>query len=92
MAFKTAITLANGKFLENAYIRASIQSANKQRTIIRLEVWDSEELRSQIQIPFRFETRVIQTTTAQVEKYNLIALAYQLLEESGEFPKAIWNV
>lgn len=92
MAFKTAITLANGKQLDNAYIRASIQSANKQRTVIHLEIWDSEELRSQIQVPFRFETRVIQTTTAQVEKNNLIALAYQLLEESGEFPNATWNV
>lgn len=93
MAFTSPITLDNGYHLSNAYIRVSIKNASKTRINIQLEIWDSPELKAQIpHIPVRFATRALTCTKSSEPKDDLIALAYQLLEESGEFADAVWNV
>lgn len=90
MAFTTPITLPR-KHLPNAYIRASILQANRQRAEILLEIWESPEQRSQLAIAPRVATRVF-LDPSDFPNENPSDYAYQLLEAGSEFPNATWRV
>lgn len=79
--------------LPNAYIRASIARADKQGTVVKLEIWKNTQDR--IDDPEKpYETDVcIFPAGAEVPNIDTaLGLAYALLEASGLFPDATWNV
>jgi len=92
MAFTTALA-AHGYTYPAAYIKAHIMYCDSQRTVIKLTVWPTQADRTNGAEPVRYDNDLRQfPTDLQMQADNPIAYAYTLLEQSGEFPEATWNV
>ena len=84
---------SNGYTYSQAYIKAHIMYCDAQRTVIKLTVWPTQADRTNGAEPVRYDSDLRQfPTDLQMQADNPIAYAYQLLEASGEFPEATWNV
>ena len=84
---------SNGYTYSQAYIKAHIMYCDAQRTVIKLTVWPTQADRTNGAEPVRYDSDLRQfPTDLQMQADNPIAYAYQLLEASGEFPEATWNI
>ena len=91
MAFTTPLEVAGRNYLA-AYIKATIARCDTKQTVIKLQAWETMELREQgvPSLPYPDDLRVLDT--ADLPSANPVDYGYQLLEASGEFPDATWNV
>ena len=64
-----------------------------QRTVIKLTVWPTQADRTNGAEPVRYDGDLRQfPTDLELQADNPIAYAYTLLEQSGEFADATWNI
>jgi len=96
MAFTAPLTI-NGEQYSAAYIKAYIRHCDAQRTVVQLEVYTSQASRDAGAFPVPDSFLAIPTlqqfqTDLNLQADNPIAYAYTLLEQSGEFPEATWNI
>lgn len=92
MAFVTQITNERGRVFNQAYIRAQVARCNKDSCIVVCEIWENDESRQQYPMnPDSLFTRIF-PTNLNIVSNNPLEYAYNLLEASGEFPGATWNV
>ena len=91
MAFITPLEVA-GRSYPSAYIKATIARCDTKQTVIKLQAWETMELREQgvPSLPYPDDLRVLDT--ADLPSANPVDYGYQLLEASGEFPDATWNI
>ena len=96
MAFTTPLTIAQEGYSEThaaAYVKATIARCDTQTTVVQLKVWESQAKRTAGAPPLRYDNDLRQfPTDLQMQADNPIAYAYTLLEQSGEFADATWNV
>jgi hypothetical protein len=92
MAFVTPLA-AHGYTYSAAYIKAHIAHCDAQRTVVKLTVWPTQADRTNGAEPVRYDNDLRQyQTDLALQANNPVAYAYALLEASGEFPDATWNV
>jgi hypothetical protein len=92
MAFLTPITI-NGRSYPAAYIKATIARCDTTQTVLKLEAWETQALRQEgvPALNWPNDLRSPQTEL-ELQADNPVDYAYKLLEASGEFPEATWNV
>lgn len=92
MAFIAPLEV-NGRSYPAAYIKSTIARSDSTNTVLRLQAWETQELRLQGVPPLAWpnDLRVLETDN-DFPCSNPIDYGYQLLEASGEFPSASWNV
>lgn len=92
MAFSATVVNGMGRTMQLAYVRLNIQHTSRHDICVVPEAWESVELREQ------FPDRPYQLTPIRLpfnldlQAPNPIAYAYQLLEASGLYPEATWNI
>ena len=98
MAFTLPLTL-NGELQAAAYIKATVAYADATRLVVKLTVWTSQTSRTNggepvpsNWLPRDFSEQPSLVPDLELVANNPIAYAYTLLEQSGEFPEATWNV
>jgi len=96
MAFTTPLTI-NGEAQAAAYIKAYIRHCDAQRTVVQLEVYTNQAARDNGAFPvpdsfLTIGTLPSFTTDLNLQADNPVAYAYSLLENSGLYPDATWNV
>ena len=98
MAFTLPLTL-NGELQAAAYIKATVAYANATKLVVKLTVWTSQTSRVSggEPVPSNWLPRDFSEQPSLVPDLELVAnnpvdYGYQLLEASGEFPDATWNV
>ena len=91
MAFLTPLT-ANGRSYPAAYVKVTVATSSAQQTVLKLQAWETQELREQgvPSLPYPNDLRVLDTV--DLSAANPVDYGYQLLESSGEFPNATWNI
>jgi len=92
MAFLTPLEVA-GRSYPAAYIKATIARCDTKQTVIKLQAWETQELREQgvPSLPYPNDLRSYETNL-DLQSVNPVDYGYKLLEASGEFPEATWNV
>lgn len=91
MAFLTPLEVA-GRSYPAAYIKATIARCDNKQTIIKLEAWETQELREAGVTPLAWDRDLRSPQTElELQADNPVDYAYKLLEASGEFPEATWN-
>lgn len=92
MAFTTPL-VAHGYTYTQAYIKAHIAHCDAQRTVVKLTVWPTQADRENGAEPVLYDGDLRQfPTDLQMQADNPVAYVYALLEQSGEFAEAVWNV
>lgn len=92
MAFLTPLEVA-GRSYPAAYIKATIARCDTKQTIIKLEAWETQELREAGVTPLAWDRDLRSyETNLDLQAANPVDYGYKLLEASGEFPDATWNV
>jgi len=92
MAFLTPLEVA-GRSYPAAYIKATIARCDNKQTIIKLEAWETQELREAGVTPLAWDRDLRSyETNLDLQAANPVDYGYKLLEASGEFPEATWNV
>jgi hypothetical protein len=98
MAF-TLPLIINGEAQAAAYVKATIARCNTQTTVVQLEVWTSQSSRTNggqfipdNWLPSGFNSLEVFTTDLNLQSENPVDYAYQLLEASGKYTEATWNV
>lgn len=92
MAFLTPLEVA-GRSYPAAYIKATIARCDNKQTIIKLEAWETQELREAGVTPLAWDRDLRSPQTElELQADNPVDYAYKLLEASGEFTEATWNV
>ena len=91
MAFTTELSV-NGRNYPAAYVKATVATSSAQQTVLKLQAWETQELREQgvPSLPYPNDLRVLDTV--DLPSANPVDYGYQLLAASGEFPEATWNV
>lgn len=95
MAFTTDLTITTEGYSEThaaAYVKAEIRICTPQTTVVQLKVWESQAKRIAGAPPLRYDNDLRSFTTDSLQSTNPVDYGYQLLEQSGEFPDATWNV
>jgi len=92
MAFITPLEVA-GRSYPAAYIKATIARCDNKQTIIKLEAWETQELREAGVTPLNWDNDLRSPQTElDLQAANPVDYGYKLLEASGEFPEATWNI
>ena len=92
MAFTTELSV-NGRSYPAAYIKATIARCDNKQVVIKLEAWETQELREQKVTPLNWSNDLRSyETNLDLQAVNPVDYGYQLLEASGEFPEATWNI
>ena len=92
MAFLTPLEVA-GRNYPAAYIKATIARCDTKQTVLRLQAWETQELREQKVSPLNWDSDLRSyETNLDLQSVNPVDYAYKLLEASGEFTEATWNV
>ena len=98
MAFTLPLTL-NGEPQAAAYVKATVAYANATKLVIKLTVWTSQSSRTNGKepvpsnwLPSGFIEQPSLVPDLELVANNPVDYGYQLLEASGEFPDATWNV
>ena len=98
MAFTLPLTL-NGELYTAAYVRAVVTGSDARITVVKLLVWTSQTSRTNggepvpsNWLPTDFSEQPQFATIPDLQSNNPVDYAYQLLEASGMFPTATWNV
>jgi len=92
MAFLTPLEVA-GRNYPSAYVKATIARCDSNQVVIKLEAWETQELREQKVSPLNWTTDLRSyETNLDLQAANPVDYGYKLLEASGEFTDATWNV
>ena len=92
MAFLTPLT-ANGRSYPAAYVKATVATSSAQQTVLKLQAWETQELREQGVPPLAWDNDLRSPqTNLDLQAVNPVDYGYQLLAASGEFPDATWNI
>lgn len=98
MAFTIPLTL-NGEAQTAAYVKATLAYADATRIVIKLGVWTSQTSRTNggqsvpdNWLPNGFSSLEVFATDLNLQAGNPVEYAYKLLEDSGRYPDATWNV
>lgn len=92
MAFIAPLEVA-GRNYPAAYIKATIARSDTKHTVLKLQAWETKELREQKVPPLVWNNDLRSIETAlDLESTNPVDYGYKLLGASGEFPDATWNV
>ena len=92
MAFLTPLKVA-GRSYPAAYIKATIARCDSKQVVIKLGAWETQELREAGVIPLNWSNDLRSyETNLDLQAANPVDYGYKLLEASGEFTKAAWNV
>lgn len=92
MAFLTPLEVA-GRSYPAAYIKATIARCDSNQVVIKLAAWETQELREQKVSPLNWTTDLRSyETDLNLQADNPVDYAYKLLENSGLYPEATWNV
>lgn len=98
MAFTLPLTL-NGEIYTAAYVKAVVAYSDANITVIKLLVWTSQTSRTNggepvpsNWLPTDFSEQPQFTTISELQSNNPVDYAYQLLEDSGRYPDATWNI
>ena len=92
MAFLTPLEVA-GRSYPAAYIKATVARCDTTQTVLKLEAWETQALRQE-GVPALNWSNDLRSlaTNMDLQADNPVDYAYKLLEASGEFTKAAWNV
>lgn len=98
MAFTLPLTL-NGELQAAAYIKATVAYADAAQLIVKLTVWTSQTSRTNggepvpsNWLPSGFNELPSLVTDLELQANNPVEYGYILLEQSGQFPEATWNI
>mgnify|MGYP006921359279 CR=1 FL=1 len=92
MAFLTPITI-NGRSYPTAYVKATVATSSAQQTVLKLQAWETQELREQGVPPLSWDSDLRSyETNLDLQSVNPVDYGYKLLAASGEFPDATWNI
>ena len=92
MAFLTPLEVA-GRSYPKAYIKATIARCDTKQTVIKLDAWETQELREAGVSPLNWDNDLrSHKTNLDLQAANPVDYGYKLLEASGEFTEATWNV
>lgn len=98
MAFTLPLTL-NGEQQSAAYVKAVVTGSDARITVVKLLVWTSQTSRTNggepvpsNWLPTDFSEQPQFTTISELQSNNPVDYAYQLLEDSGRYPDATWNI
>ena len=91
MAFLIPLEVA-GRNYPAAYIKATIARCDATTTVIKLQAWETQALREAGVPALNWPNDLQVLNTATIPSDNPVAYGYNLLEASGEFPDATWNV
>ena len=98
MAFTLPLAI-NGEEQAAAYVKATITRCDTQTTVVALQTWISQASRTNggqsvpdNWLPDGFSSLQVFATDLNLQANNPVAYAYALLEASGEFIDATWNV
>lgn len=98
MAFTLPLTL-NGEPQTAAYVKATLACADATRVVIKLQVWTSQASRTNggepvpsNWLPTDFSEQPQFATNMDLQAANPVEYVYSLLEASGLYPDATWNV
>ena len=91
MAFTAPLVVA-GRNYPTAYIKATVRFCDAGATIIQLHAWETQELRQEGVPQLVWDKDLRTFDTVDLQAVNPVHYGYQLLEASGEFPEATWNV
>lgn len=91
MAFKTELTI-NGRTYPEAYVKATVARSDATTTVLKLQAWETQALRDAGVPSLNWATDLRVLDTTPVPSDNPVAYGYNLLEASGEFPNATWNI
>lgn len=91
MAFTTNVTV-RGRIMKNAYVRLHIARVGNGEICVIPQAWEDRETRIALpDQPYQLKPVSMQMDM-QLENVNPLDYGYKLLEASGEFPDATWNV
>ena len=92
MAFLSNMTSQDGREYPNAYVKVTPTVCSAQHGCsMMLEVWDSQA-NKEAGYASVFTTAHNLAFNANLPSVNAVDYAYQLLETSGIYPDATWNV
>jgi len=91
MAFTTDLTV-NGRTYPAAYVKATVARCDATTTVIKLQAWETQALREAGVPALNWPNDLQVLNTATIPSDNPVAYGYNLLEASGEFPNATWNI
>jgi len=91
MAFLTELII-NGRTYEAAYVKATVARSDAATTVVKLQAWETQALRESGVPPLSWNDDLRAFTTATAPSDNPIDYGYQLLEASGLYPDATWNI
>lgn len=92
MAFLSNMTAPDGRTYPNAYVKVTPTVCNAQHGCsMALEVWDSQASK-EAGYACNFTTAHNLAFNANLPSINAVDYAYKLLEDSGIYPDATWNV
>jgi len=98
MAFTTPLTI-NGEAHEAAYLKATVAYADATQLVIRLTVWTSQANRvnggkpiPSDWLPDGFTEQPSLVPDMELAANNPVEYVYKMLENSGLYPDATWNV
>ena len=91
MAFTTELTV-NGRTYPTAYVKATVARSDATTTVLKLQAWETQELREQGVPSLLYPNDLRVVDTIDLPSANPVDYGYKLLEASGEFPDATWNI
>lgn len=98
MAFTLPLTL-NGEAQAAAYIKATVAYADATKLVVKLTVWTSQASRTNGKepVPSNWLPRDFSEQPSLVPDLELVAnnpveYVYKMLENSGLYPDATWNI
>ena len=98
MAFTLPLTL-NGEHQEAAYIKATVAYADATQLVVKLTVWTSQTSRinggkpvPSDWLPSGFTEQPSLVPDMELVANNPVEYVYKMLESSGLYPDATWNV
>ena len=91
MAFTSNVTV-RGRIMRDAYVRLQIARVGNGEICVIPQAWEDRETRIALPDQPYLLPPVSMQMDMQLDNSNPLDYGYQLLEASGEFPDATWNV
>jgi len=95
MAFSTPLVDERGVHYYTTYCRVHVIQCTKNETVVRVTGYKDASCAPTYDNPGKmpvFEQSIPLTTDMALQAANPISYAYVLLEQSGVFPQATWNI
>lgn len=98
MAFTLPLTI-NGELQATAYIKATVAYADATKLVVKLTVWASQASRTNGKepvpsnwLPSGFIEQPSLVPDLELVANNPVEYVYKMLENSGLYPDATWNI